>query len=266
MGAEHGYSIDRREMGQLFLPPAVVDLKPMRVLFGGFQHIYSFFAEDNPAFRTSLALAAGGPVVFIPFRPPGEGHIAECYLRTIEPNAEAKTIERDALAGSPIELLPEDLESAEEVIARFGLKAGGFLLILPGSGSAAKNWPADHFASLAEILAPQLPPLVLIGPAEAAIVPLFRENKLPLAEGLELGTVAGLARLARGFIGNDSGVAHLAASLGAPGISIFGPTDPARWRPLGRVEIIRREPLSMLEPGEVARRLINTTMGLNLDP
>ena len=54
-----------------------------------------------------------------------------------------------------------------------------------------------------------------------------------------LGFVLGQASL---YLGNDSGVSHLAAAWGAPGLVLFGPTDPACWRPLGpAVDVLRAE-------------------------
>src|SRR5580658_3527858 len=79
LGAVHAHSIDRRETCLLFMPSA--DLAPARAFFGSFDHIYSFFAADDPDFRASLAAVSNGTVTFIPFRPPGDGHIAACYLR-----------------------------------------------------------------------------------------------------------------------------------------------------------------------------------------
>ena len=49
--------------------------------------------------------------------------------------------------------------------------------------------------------------------------------------GLE--ELAGLLALARGYVGNDSGVSHLAAALGTPTVAVFGPTDPVAWGPRG---------------------------------
>jgi ADP-heptose:LPS heptosyltransferase len=52
---------------------------------------------------------------------------------------------------------------------------------------------------------------------------------------------------ARAFVGNDSGPGHLAGVLGVPTLTLFGPTDPARWKPLGpRVSVLRGEPLDAL--------------------
>ena len=57
-------------------------------------------------------------------------------------------------------------------------------------------------------------------------------------EGLE--AVAGLIACADLYIGNDSGLTHMAAALGAPTVAVFGPTDPGTWRPLGRVVRVLR--------------------------
>jgi len=51
--------------------------------------------------------------------------------------------------------------------------------------------------------------------------------------------LAGWLRSARVYIGNDSGITHLAAAAGAPVVAIFGPTDPAVWAPRGdRVQLV----------------------------
>jgi heptosyltransferase-3 len=89
------------------------------------------------------------------------------------------------------------------------------------------------------------------GPAEAALESALAAHRSATLRGLELGAVAGIARLATAFVGNDSGVSHLASAAGACGVMLFGPTDPARWRPLGKIAVIRREPIASIEPAEV---------------
>lgn len=254
LGAVHAHSIDRRETGLLFVPTA--DLSAARSFFGSFEHIYSFFAADHADFRSSLQAVSSGTVTFIPFPPGGDGHIAACFLR--EAGA-SDFSEEHARTLSGIEVLPEDLNAADKLLTTTGFQPDNFLLILPGSGSPSKIWPPERFADLATLVMPTLPSLILIGPAEAALSPIFRARGLPSVENLDLGTVAGLAQRARAFIGNDSGVAHLVAAAGAPGVAIFGPSDPARWRPLGRVEVVRREPLSALSAEEAATRIISLT-------
>jgi ADP-heptose:LPS heptosyltransferase len=64
-----------------------------------------------------------------------------------------------------------------------------------------------------------------------------------------------LLRKARAYVGNDSGVSHLAAAFGAPSIVLFGPTDPRVWAPLGPRVRTLRAPDGRLEQIEVAEVL-----------
>jgi ADP-heptose:LPS heptosyltransferase len=271
IGIARGHSIDRRELGCLFVErqgaevvereraeavererTQVADggVAAAREFFGAFARVHSFFAAGNASFRHALELAAGGAVDFYPFRPPGEGHVAQCYLRAIgEPGGTALE--------NPVGLLPADHAAAARIVAAAGLEPNRFVLIFPGSGSAAKNWPPENFAAAARKL--KIPALVVLGPAEDALEPLFKERGLATLSGLELGVVAALAYNARCVAANDSGVAHLAAAAGAKLVAIFGPTDPGRWRPLGKVEVIRHEPLARLPIDTVADALLRLT-------
>ncbi|HEX3408783.1 MAG TPA: glycosyltransferase family 9 protein [Candidatus Binataceae bacterium] len=249
-GSSRGHSIDRRELAQLFAAGRGPVAAEAQAFFGLFEHVYSFFAADDEHFRAALDTASGGRASYFSFRPPGSGHIAAAYLREI--GAENP----EAILGYSIELYREDMDLAEDRLAGLGLEAGHFVLIFPGSGSPAKNWPAENYASLTTMLIERMRPLVILGPAEAALRPIFTAQAgLPVLTHLELAEVAALARLAAGFVGNDSGVSHLAAAAGAPGVVLFGPTDPARWRPLGDTTVIRQEPLNSITPAAVAAAL-----------
>ncbi len=102
-------------------------------------------------------------------------------------------------------------------------KRGDFAMIHPFSGSGRKNWPLERFRAVAARLA--LPVRWCAGPEEA----------LEHAERFEYlyGLACWLAS-ARLYIGNDSGITHLAAAVGTPVVAIFGPTDPAVWAPRGK--------------------------------
>jgi heptosyltransferase-3 len=245
LGVVRGHSIDRREVSHLFIEGASDEA---RAFFGPFDHIYSFFAGDNPCFKRSLAAISPGDQTFVPFRPPGAGHVARCYLRALGENAGGELKGRIALRD-------EDRGAALRHLDRIGFLRARYLLVFPGSGSPQKNWPAENFVQLAQRITPLMRSLVILGPAEAALEPLFKARGLPILSGLDLPKVAGIAHFARAFVGNDSGVSHLAAAAGARGIVMFGATDPARWRPLGKVEVILREPLAGLTVEEAAARL-----------
>ncbi|MBV8056499.1 MAG: glycosyltransferase family 9 protein [Deltaproteobacteria bacterium] len=238
-----GHSIDRREIALLFAEGGGAS-NLARKFFCQFERIDCFFASDNGRFRAALRQAARGELYFYPFRPPGRRHVAECYLHAIGAGISPPL-------GGSIDLLPDDMRDAQQRLRVMGLEPGRFVLVLPGSGSAKKNWPAEHFALLAERTQLVHHVLVVLGPAETGMAAGFHVQSLSVASDLELGQLAAIARLARCFIGNDSGVSHLAAAAGARGLVIFGPSDPERWRPLGDVKIIQKEPLGSLLPEQV---------------
>jgi heptosyltransferase-3 len=241
------HSIDSREMSAMFRAGGGAD-ESARAFFGTFGAIHSFFAAGDACFRGSLREAASGaPVSFYPFRPEGGGHVAQEYLRAVGAASEP--------ADPSIELSQSDLDGAIQVLARSGLERARFVMILPGSGSPSKNWPPERFAGLAAALAPPMRPLVVLGPAEEKIAQVFLGAKLAVVRDLPLETVAALATMSAAFVGNDSGVTHLAAAAGARGVAIFGPTEPPRWRPFGAVSVLRRSPISALPVGEVLSEL-----------
>jgi heptosyltransferase-2 len=246
MGVAGGHSIDRREVSSLFRNDAEPE-PAARAFFGQFGRIYSFFAADDRNFRRSLGAAASGEVSFHRFRPAGDGHLSRLYLDSIgapEDRLEAR-----------VDLSRSDFASADEVLHRLGTAHGQYCLVFPGSGSLTKNWPLDRFIQLACDLSSWVRPIAILGPAEHAMEPSFQERQVTALTGVNLEVVAALAHYARAFVGNDSGVSHLAAAAQACGVVIFGPTDPIRWQPLGEVTVLRREPLDALGVAEVLQAL-----------
>jgi ADP-heptose:LPS heptosyltransferase len=85
-----------------------------------------------------------------------------------------------------------------------------------------------------------LTPLALFGPADAAARQAFQKAypQCRQAVDLPLRELVSLLAASRAYVGNDSGVTHLAARL-CPTLALFGPSDPRVWRPLGpRVETL----------------------------
>lgn len=115
------------------------------------------------------------------------------------------------------------------------------VLIVPGSGGLAKCWPLASYVRLIDALSARgRAPVVMLGPdeLERGWSPDRLGAPTLLAPGLR-ETAAILAR-ARVVVGNDAGTSHLAAAVGARVVVLFGPTDPARWRPMGpRVRVLR---------------------------
>src|SRR5271167_1929983 len=241
------HSIDAREVGALFSDETPVDPDARR-FFGDFDRIYSSFASDDPRFRARLTAATDADVSFHPFLPDDDAHVSAAYLHAID----ATALPTD----SRLEPTPDDLAAAARALNQSNVDSSHLIVIFPGSGSPAKNWPAVKFAALASTLSERAGVVVILGPAESPLEPIFRERGVAALKDLDLPTVAAIARLATAFVGNDSGVSHLAAAVGTPGVAIFGPTEPARWRPLGgRIDILRRNPVDSIEVEEVVGAL-----------
>jgi ADP-heptose:LPS heptosyltransferase len=99
----------------------------------------------------------------------------------------------------------------------------------------AKRWPPEHFAALADRLARKLDTQVILlgGPNDTDIIDAVRSRMATPAAAL-VGTlsfaeIALLASRSRLYVGNDTGLTHLAAAAGAPTAAIFGPSDPRRY-------------------------------------
>ena len=143
-----------------------------------------------------------------------------------------------ALVPPLLRATPEEEAGAREWLERLGPH---FLAVHPGSGSPRKNWPAERFAALVTALSPDRPWLLVEGPADAeATAPLSRLPSVVRARELPVRVLGAVLARAGLYVGNDSGVSHLAAAFGAPTVALFGPTDPAQWSPVGpRVTVVR---------------------------
>lgn len=117
------------------------------------------------------------------------------------------------------------------------------IVVHPFSASPKKNWPLARFEAVAERLG-----------AEWAVQP---DGTFRIGDLYEL---ACWLRGAKIYIGNDSGITHLAAAVGTPVVALFGPMDPAIWAPrTAWREILRGQPMETISIEDVlaaARRLL----------
>ena len=164
-------------------------------------------------------------------------HESAIYLRVIA-----------NIAGRPVRAfanLPVDSKAAKSVERR--LAAAGirppYIVAHPGGGVnpgmmlASKRYPPDQLAALldpvADVQAAQL--ILLGGPKDAQLVSTvsahLRKPAISWVGELSFPEIAALAAGALCYIGNDSGLTHLAAAAGAPTVMLMGPTEPARYSP-----------------------------------
>jgi heptosyltransferase-2/heptosyltransferase-3 len=140
------------------------------------------------------------------------------------PSDAARTRANELIAGS----------SAPRVI----LHPGG--AVNPGARMLSKRWPAIRYGDLASNLIQQYQADIFVIGAESDLDAVqttvdFTDGPVAnLARRLSIDETAALCEQAALYIGNDSGMSHLAAAVGTPTVTIFGPTDPSLYRPLGR--------------------------------
>ena len=119
------------------------------------------------------------------------------------------------------------------------LPPGDFVLASPLAGWVSKQWPMDHYRTLAARLWHELGiPLVLDGPPGAN----FAAGEGVVPHSSSLPGLIHATRRAAAIVGVDSGPLHLAAALDKPGVAIYGPTDPARNGPYGDSFRVLRAP------------------------
>jgi len=204
--------------------------------------VYTFVAShDDGWFARCLAVNPDASVTGLATRPPSGfgGHVTDYLLEQMGHVPAARAAMQQIL-----------LSIAAKGLGTRRATDDGPVVIHPGSGSRQKCWPAERFALLAEkIGASGRQVRVLLGEVEAerfSDADIRRlESAAPVARPATYVNLLNEIIAGSCFIGNDSGPTHLAAIVGVPTVALFGPTDPAIWRPLGpRVVVERGEPLS----------------------
>lgn len=133
------------------------------------------------------------------------------------------------------------LDGTEREFARravAGLPGRRWLALGPGAKWSEKMWPAARFVELVAELSDLYDAAILLGgPGDvAAALEVQRGLRLPilnLAGRTRILEDCAVLRHAAALVGNDSGLGHMAAAVGIPTLTLFGPTDPERYRPWG---------------------------------
>lgn len=263
-------SLERYEVSRLFVPRAHPDDQLIR-FFGSYDAVYSWTGKNRPEFVDHLYRLTHGRARIFPFRPSLKGiHQMEYYLDCL---GEKSTGDLFAV----IPLKKEALEWSLSFIHEKGLEGKAVLALSPGSGAREKNWPLDNFRFVSDWWKKETggETLLLLGPAEEERGGYQDFSRCSVAvRGQPLGRVAALLARSNLYLGNDSGVTHLAAALGMETIALFGPSDPHEWSPRGKavtvitrnvecspcVEPVRkacfhRKCLTTLAPVEVIRKI-----------
>ncbi len=133
---------------------------------------------------------------------------------------------------------PSAAEKVNQLLNEAGIVDGNIALIHPAAAFATKQWAVEKFARVVEFLAERgFTSVAIAAPNEQALLEQLRsETSVNVGTfALSLPEVTALAAHSQLFVGNDSGIAHIAAAVGTPSVVVFGSSNIAHWRPWNSV-------------------------------
>jgi ADP-heptose:LPS heptosyltransferase len=245
---DHIHLISRTDLRELLLLNGLIDEASSNdsgvfaALFGNDrlpETLIDFLREYSSAF-----IFARSPDLFFLRR------MAECiprtfHIRTVPPAGEIVHVSDFQMSGVcsaglvsavPMPVLDTDVRSAPGSSRKI-------FVCHPGSGGRGKCWPLERYLDLISVLSEThgYGACILLGPAEGEEV--FRS----VVKGMDSRGITGeivkdrpvlyiasLLKSSAFYVGNDSGMTHLASALGVPTIALFGPTDYRLWQPIGK--------------------------------
>lgn len=227
-------SIDTAGFAALFLDNAHIS-EQLRSYFRQFDAILLYSVDPEKTLYSNLCKICAHPVhACNPFPPAGENiHVTAYLLGTLQVVGVHETA-----------LVPEIAfpETASDISPFDDMSVA----VHPGSGSPEKNWPVESFARICQQLVKVYDARLHIvkGPADTfdvdALMQSLPTHAVQVLRNRDLGQLALRIRQCRLYLGNDSGISHLAVATGIPAVVLFGSSNPHVWRPIGPcVQIIQ---------------------------
>jgi heptosyltransferase III len=218
---------------------------PLVPAFAPYEWIATFLGGEDTDFEKNLIYTSnctsGTDVTSIDLKAPSDlpCHIAEYYIRQfVHKNREhIEPVEFDP-SRQLIAPMRSDASVGQGILDEAGLGTAPIVIVQPGSSGTRKNWAIDNFVSVVGQLRQEgFGAAFLLGPAEMQNLPPTTLEGLadtaPCLSGLILAEVVASLSRATAFLGNDSGITHLAAAMGIPTVAIFGPSSPSWYKPIG---------------------------------
>lgn len=198
-----------------------------------------------------------GYTVRVPVDPAQARHEAEIYLDT------ARALKLDVSGcRAQIPVLEAARQQMREKLAAAQVESP-YVVIHPAGGSNpgmvlhSKRWLPRNFAAVADHLAETLKVRVILlagpddGPVLSAVAAQMQHTPVIFSGTLTFPEIGALAADARLYLGNDTGLTHLAAASGAKTVMILGPSDPVRYAPFTDDSLALWKPAT-IRPGGVA--------------
>lgn len=148
--------------------------------------------------------------------------------------------EGDTIVRPEVFPTPKELDNAGRILAEAGVEAP-FVVLHPGSGGSAENWPMEHFLKLSTELERRGHRVVVTGSEEegqeiSALTGRLGISVAKIAGMTDLRTLAAVLKRARLVVANSTGPLHLAAASGTRVIGLYPVKrimSPVRWGPIG---------------------------------
>lgn len=245
---DHVVSLDAAGMARFFVPGAQFEDDQVEWIHS-FEIILSYLHDPIGLVRTNL-VAAGARQVVCGSPLVREGHACDHLVRPLEQLA---IYEKDPIPR--LELAAPHLEQGRAWLGEKRVER--VMAIHAGSGSPSKNWPLESFLELGDRIfrAHGLQPMYIVGEADRDIEEALRRERpdLALIGGQDLVGLAGILSACAAYVGNDSGITHLAAAVGLPVTCLFGPSRSVSWSPRGPRVTVLEAPGGRLENISVDR-------------
>jgi ADP-heptose:LPS heptosyltransferase len=231
---------DHADVAPLFVKNVRIPLETMK-RFGNTDQVISFVSDREGVFIANIRAAGAGNVIYYESFPIDEQgiHIADHFLKLLD-----RMSINSSFRMPKIFLSHDDVLSGSAFIkSRVADFQKTLVVVHPGSGSRQKCWPVERYAELIAWLNDKMNAQVIVvaGHADDDVIEKLRMKvkSVIVADRLPLPALAAVIKQCALFVGNDSGITHIAAALGIKTVAIFGPVDPDLWAPLGeQVKVI----------------------------
>lgn len=239
--ADRTRPLEDARLALFFVPGATLD-PDWCAYFASFDVVVSYLYDPDDHFSNNLQVAGVRTLLRGPFRPGEDRSLGSAAEQLAAPLAQ-------------LALFPEALDApfsyamgSSRISSRISESARRSWVLHPGSGSPSKNWPLERWIELLSAISnhdPDISWIITGGEAEtdrlAAFLAELRSRGIPHHHPAEatLPELGALFGQIEGYLGHDTGISHLAASAGARGLLLYGPTNPMVWAPPSqRMEII----------------------------
>jgi heptosyltransferase-3 len=270
-------SIDTMDLHRLFAREeefALADGDPLIMSFADYTWIVTFLGDSNSDFEQNLIFTANcshsAEVMTFSMKPEGKDstsaklpasphtaglrragsagrHISDFYREQFIAQSGLSTGEHRQTVSKPlIRSTQADRNNGRKILDEAGVSQTlKPVIIHPGSGGAQKCWHLDNFLPVARMLAKEGAEVVfLLGPAEQERLSKSSTAKIEEAAiilaNLPLTDVLAVLSCSSVYLGNDSGITHLAAASGVKTVAVFGPTEPGIYGPIGPAVTVLR--------------------------